>query len=121
MNTHYCDASAAPTVYQILMARPQEFGSAIPIFLRRSLRAASLLPEAISQRGDILLRDGVSVPGLYVRLLVDLGRVLKRPPRLLVPGQMILFPVLFRRAGVGMFRRIMYFGGSLAVVVSSRH
>jgi hypothetical protein len=101
--------------------RSQLLYSVKPIFIRRSLRTTASLPEFMSERRDILVpkRDR-AMSGRSLR------RVFQSLPRLLVSGQVILFPVLFADT-VSMRGAVLQFGGALmvfvmrSVVIASRH
>jgi hypothetical protein len=67
-----------------------------PIFLRRSVRTASGLPEFKSQGGDIIVSEGGDAMSDRSRLSMPLSvlRVLKGLPRMLLSSQVILFSLL---------------------------
>jgi hypothetical protein len=72
------------------------FRGAKPIFFRRSLRTSSVLPEFISERGDVIMAERLDAMSNRSRLslLVSLGRVFEGLPRLFVSGQVLRLPVL---------------------------
>ena len=74
----------------------QLFGGMEPIFLGRSLRTASFLPQFMRQCGDVVVPErGDAVPARN-RLGMSVGPlgVLKRLPGMLVPGKVILVGML---------------------------
>src|ERR1019366_5496545 len=89
-----------------------------PICFRRTVRTTSRLPEFTSQDGDIFVPEGGdAMPHRNcLRMLMSLLGVLQRLPRVLLPRQVILLPVLF---GDTMHVRglVVQFGGPLVVLV----
>ena len=114
-------------------AVPQFLHGMEPVFLRRSLRTASGLPERISQRRDVLVpkdREAVFVysgPVRFLGMLVSLLGVLQSLPGALLPGLMILFLMGFRSTTVSVGGTIVQLSGPLmilvmrSVVIASRH
>ncbi len=68
-----------------------------PIFLRRSVRTASGLPEFISERRNVSMSE--CGEAMFIRsclsILMSVGGVLPGLSRMLVPRQLILFSLLF--------------------------
>lgn len=79
---------------------------------------ASRLPEFVSRARQVILTEGDDAMTGRGRLGVTMAllRVLECLPRMLMPGQMILFPVLFRDP-MGMRGDVVQFGGPLMVFV----
>jgi hypothetical protein len=73
-------------------AGSQFFGGAEPIFLWRSLRTASSLPQLVSEGGDIIVSEGGDTMSNHSRLSVPMSLlgVFEGLPRMLVPGLAIL-------------------------------
>jgi hypothetical protein len=89
-----------------------------PIFLRRSVRTASGLPEFTSEIGDVLMPEGgdaVSNGGRVSVLLSVLG-MLEGLPGMLLSGQVILLSLLLANA-VEMGGLVVQFGGSLLILI----
>jgi hypothetical protein len=106
----------------------QLFGGMEPIFLGRSLRTASFLPQFMRQCGDVVVPErGDAVPARN-RLGMSVGPlgVLKRLPGMLLPAQVILVAVLLGNP-MGVSGVVVQFGGELmvlvvrSVIVASRH
>ena len=85
-------------------ARSQFFHRVEPVFLWRSLRTASGLPEFLREGGDVLMPEcgGAMANRSRLRLPMSFFGVLQRLPRMLLPRQVILFSMLFANTmGVG--------------------
>ena len=84
-------------------AGSQFFHRVVPIFLRRSLRTASGLPEFPSEDCDVLVREwgDAMANGSRLRLQVSCFGVLKGLPGMFLPRQVILFSVFLSHT-VGM-------------------
>jgi hypothetical protein len=89
-----------------------------PIFFRRSGRTASVLPEAIGKGGNLVVSEcGDAMSNrCRPRMLMRILGVFVGLSRMLMPRQVILFSVLLGHT-VGMSALIVYFGGSLVVLV----
>jgi hypothetical protein len=104
-------------------ARPQFLRGIEPVLLRRSVWAAPVLPQAVSQCGDLPMpesRNAVFVHNGPVNLggmLVGVLGVLKSLPGALLPGLVVLFLMGFRGAAVSVGGSIVQLGGPLMILV----
>ncbi len=96
-------------------AGPQLFYGAKPVFVRRSLRAASVLPELMRQNGRLIVSEWDDTVSGRVTI-VSFGNVLVLLPGMLVSGLVLLFTVLLAN-NVGMCRTIVQFVGTLVFLV----
>jgi len=104
-----------------------------PVFVRRSLRTASGLPQRMSQRGDVRVpenREAVfihSVPARLLAMLVSVLRVLKSLSGALMPSLAILLLMGLRGAPMRLGGNVVQLGRPLmvfvmrSVVVTSGH
>ena len=88
-------------------------GGVKPVFVRRSIGAASGYPQAVRQNGDVLVRGA----GL-VRLLVRFLGVLKGLPGALVARLMIPHFVGFSSDEMGVCGAVMQFRSPLMPLVA---
>ena len=89
-----------------------------PIFLRRSFRTASRLPELIGEGRDFVVPEGghAMSGSSRLRMLMSVVRVLQSLPGVLVPAQVILLSMLLGDP-MGMRRGVVQFGGALVILV----
>ena len=95
----------------------QLFRGAKPIYLRRSFRATSGLPQCVGERGNFIMSEGCdAMSSRRLSHLVGLFRVLEGLPGMLVSGLMFRFPLLFTGA-VGVGGEVVQLGSPLMIFV----
>jgi len=102
------------------VARTQFVHRAKPVLIGRTLRTASIRPEFMRQRFDLVMPKCNHAVSHRPGLRVPIGRaeMLRVQPRLLVPVQVILLPILLGDA-IAMCCAVVLFG-SLGVVFVMR-
>ena len=105
------------------MPAPKVFNSAQPIFLRRSVRTAPILPKLICPGGDLLLGglvcDGLCAMLVPASLMLALWRQVSRIgvfqglSGAFMSGQVILFSVMLSAAAMGVSGQVTVFGSDL--------
>jgi hypothetical protein len=94
-----------------------------PIFVRRTIRTTSRLPESISLERDVFVSKTIGAVSDHVLLMsllrmpARLLRVLKCAPRKLMPGFVILLFMSFGRDAVSVRGFVVQLGGSLMILV----
>jgi hypothetical protein len=93
-------------------AGPQFFHGMEPVFLRRSVRTASGLPEFMSEGGDVLMpeRGDAMSHGSRLSMLRSVLGVLEGLPGMLLSSQVILLSLLLANT-VDMGGFVVQFGG----------
>jgi hypothetical protein len=88
----------------------QLFHGAMPIFFRRSFRTGPVLPEFISERGDVLLGG---LPVLLLAVHVSFIRMLEAVSGVFMPGRVIFLPVVLGAGPMRVGSHVVVLGGYL--------